>query len=150
RIVPRVSYSSDDAAIVRSVDDQLACGLEPGAADISLKLIHQISASPDHTRPAEVVANLVDDIIGDHIKEVLAFDEILQCLADELEIWLGACISRIFVVRHSLPLCAVAAANSIERRRIIHLRRIQERPTIYPQKPRASPTGGAPATRQLR
>jgi hypothetical protein len=42
----------NDMAVVRFVDDQLVCGPKPDAADISLELIHQVSASPDHTRPA--------------------------------------------------------------------------------------------------
>jgi hypothetical protein len=84
----------NDIAVVRFVDDQLVCGPKPDAADISLELIHQVSASPDHTRPAQLVPNLVDDIVGDDIEEVLAVDEVTECLADQFEIRLGACVER--------------------------------------------------------
>jgi hypothetical protein len=69
-------------AVVRFVDNQLVCGPKPDAADISLELIHQIGAAPpDHTRPAQIVANLVDDLVDHDIEEVLAVDKVPQCLA---------------------------------------------------------------------
>jgi hypothetical protein len=68
-------FDDNDAAVVRSVDDQLVGGQQLDAADISPELGHQIIASSDHARPTQVVADLVRDVVGDDVEEVLTVDE---------------------------------------------------------------------------
>jgi hypothetical protein len=116
----------DDAAVVRFVDDQLVCGLEPDAADLSLDLSHPIGAPANHTGPAQVVANLVDDFVGADIEEALAVDKVPQCLADQREIWLGACVGRIIVITHSRSAVRwIACETPTGRRNVVPVARAQ-------------------------
>jgi hypothetical protein len=43
----------------------------------------------------------VDDIVGDDIEEGLAVDKVTDCLADQFEIRLSACVERIILWRSS-------------------------------------------------
>jgi len=61
------------------------------------------------TPTRHVVQNLVGGALVDDVEEVVAFDQIAQRSANEIEVWVGGCIGRIFRIRHRTAIdCRVA------------------------------------------
>jgi hypothetical protein len=52
-------------------------------------------APPGNAGPVQIVTDLVGDVVGDDIEEVLAVDEIAERPADKVEIGFGAVIGGI-------------------------------------------------------
>jgi hypothetical protein len=70
-------FDDDDTAIVCLVGDQLIGGLKLDILAVGPELGHQIGAPVDNARPTgDIVENLVDDIVGDDVEEVLAINEV--------------------------------------------------------------------------
>jgi len=68
----------DDSASVCLVDNQLIGGLKLDVVAITPELGHQIGASLDNARPtADVVEDLVDEVLGDDVEEVVTIDEVV-------------------------------------------------------------------------
>lgn len=66
-------FDDDETTVVRLVGNQRVGGLKCDVVNIAPELGHQVGPRPDNARPAgEVVADLVNDIVGDDVKEVLA------------------------------------------------------------------------------
>jgi hypothetical protein len=63
----------DDTTVVRLVGNQLIGRLKLDVVAITPELNHQISAPVDNARPTgNLVENLVDDVVGYDVEEVLA------------------------------------------------------------------------------
>ena len=70
-------FDGDDTPVVCLVGDQLIGGLNLDVAAVAPELGYQIGAPLDNARPTgDVIENLVDDIVGDDIEEVLAINEV--------------------------------------------------------------------------
>jgi hypothetical protein len=68
---------------------------------IAFELIHQLGASVDNARPAgDFVENLIDNVVGDDIEEVITVDQVAQRPTNELEVGFGARERRIFLIPH--------------------------------------------------
>ena len=70
-------FDHDDTAAFCLVGNQLIGGLKLDVVAIALELGHQLGAPLDNARPTgEVVKHLVDDVVSDDVKEVLAIDKV--------------------------------------------------------------------------
>jgi hypothetical protein len=70
-------------------------------ANVTSKRIHQVRLSPNDARPAEIIEDLVDGIVADGVKEVLAIHKVTQCTSDQTEVGIGGLIGSVFPRRHS-------------------------------------------------
>jgi hypothetical protein len=69
-----------DAAAVCVVDNQHISGLKLDIVATALELGHQIGSPVDYARPtSDVVEDLVDNVVGNAVEEVLALNEFAQC-----------------------------------------------------------------------
>ncbi len=76
--------------------DQLVGGAKLDVFDIAPELGHQLGPPLDDARPTgEVVEDLVDDVVGDDIEEVLAVDEVAQRPANQIEVGLGGLVGGV-------------------------------------------------------
>lgn len=71
-----------DTACIRCVDNQIVCRLQMDDADVTFERIHQVDSSSNDARPAEIIEDFVDGVVGDDVKEVLAVDKIAQRLSN--------------------------------------------------------------------
>jgi len=63
---------------------------------------YQVSPPLDNARPArEVVENLVNEVVGYDVEEVLAIDKVTQRPPNKLEVRLGARVGSVIRIRHS-------------------------------------------------
>jgi len=70
-------FDDQDTAVVCIVANQLIGRLKLDVVAIALELGHQLGAPLDNARPTgEVVKHLVDDVVSDGVKEVLAIDKV--------------------------------------------------------------------------
>ena len=70
-------FDDEDTTVDCLVGDQLIGGLKLDAVAIALELGHQIRPPPDNARPTgDVVKDLVEDVVGDNVEEMLAINEI--------------------------------------------------------------------------
>jgi hypothetical protein len=61
-------------------------------------------APTDNARPTgDVVEDLVDDIVGDDVEEVLSINEIAQRPSNEIEVRRGGLVGSVFRIRHFGP-----------------------------------------------
>ena len=94
-------FDDDGMAVVCLVGNQLACRLKFDVVAVAPELSHEIGSSPDGLRPTgEVVENLVYDVVGDCVEEVLAINEIAQRPSDETKIGLGALVNSELRIWH--------------------------------------------------
>jgi hypothetical protein len=88
-------------AVVRLVGNQLIRRLKFNVVAVAPEPSHKIGASPDGLRPTgDVVENLVDDIVGDYVEEVLAINEVAQRPSDQIEIGLRALVRSVLRIWH--------------------------------------------------
>jgi len=59
------------------MDNQIICGLQTYDPDVTPERIHQVGSAPNHARPAKIIEDLVDGVVGDDVKEVLAIDKVI-------------------------------------------------------------------------
>jgi hypothetical protein len=70
-------FDDDDTVVICFVGNQLIGRLKLDVVAIASKLGHQIGAPLDDARPTgEVVEHLVDDVVSDDVKEVLAINKV--------------------------------------------------------------------------
>ena len=70
-------FDDDDTAVIRLVGNQLVGRLKLDVFAIALELGHQIGAPLDNARPTgEVVEHLIDDVVSDDVKKVLAINKV--------------------------------------------------------------------------
>jgi hypothetical protein len=70
-------FDDQNTAVVRFVGNQFIRRLKLDVVAIAPELVHQIGASPDHTGPTgKVVEDLVNDIVSDDVKQVLAINKV--------------------------------------------------------------------------
>ena len=70
-------FEDDNTAVVCLVSNQLIGGLKRDVVDIAPELGHQGGSPLNKARPTgEVVENLVNDVVGDDIEEVLAINKV--------------------------------------------------------------------------
>jgi hypothetical protein len=98
-----VDFVLDDDAItiVYSMDNQLIGRLKFDVVAIALELRHQIGAPPDNARPTgDVVENLIDDVVGDDVEEVLAINEVAQRPSNQIEVRGGGIVGGVSRIGH--------------------------------------------------
>ena len=78
----------------------MICGLQVDDADVTPERIHQVGSSANDARPAEIIEDLVDGVIADGVKEVLALHKLTQCTSDQTEVGIGCLIGSVFPGRH--------------------------------------------------
>ena len=88
--------NDNDTASVRCVDNQLVCGLQVDNADVTPKRIHQVGSSPNDTRPAEIIADLVESVVSNDVKEVLPINKLTQRPSNQIEVRVGGLVGSIF------------------------------------------------------
>jgi hypothetical protein len=71
-------FEDDDAAIVSFMDNQFVGRLKCNVVNIAPESSHQVRPPPNYARPAEVIENLVDGVVGHDVEEVLAINEVPQ------------------------------------------------------------------------
>ena len=70
-------FEDDETTVVCLVDNQSIGGLKRDVVDIAPELGHQAGPALDNARPTgEVVADLVNDVVGDDVEEVLAINKV--------------------------------------------------------------------------
>ena len=70
-------FDDDGMAVVCLVGNQLIRRLKFNVVAIAPELSHKFGASSDGPRPTcDVIENLVDNIVGDYVEEVLAINEV--------------------------------------------------------------------------
>jgi hypothetical protein len=94
-------FDDNDMTSVRCVDNQVICGVQLDDVDVTPERIHQIGSSPNDARPAEIIENLVDGVLVDDVKEVLAIDTVTQRQSNHIEVRVGDLVGRVFRSRHS-------------------------------------------------
>jgi len=72
----------DDKAVARSVGDEIVGRLQRDTVDVGPERGHQVGSSQDDARPAQVVENLVDGVVGDDVEKMLAIDVVAQGAPD--------------------------------------------------------------------
>jgi hypothetical protein len=98
----------DDTTVVRLLGNQLIGRLKLDVVAITPELNHQIGAPVDNARPTgNLVENLVDDVVGYDVEEVLAINEVAQSPANQIEVRGGGVIGSVFRVRHFWTLLAL-------------------------------------------
>src|SRR5579859_4032316 len=94
-------FDDDGMAVVCLVRNQLIRRLKFNVVAVALELCHEIGARPDDLRPTgDVVENLVDDVVGDYVEEVLAINEVAQSPSDKIEIGLRTLVGSVFGIAH--------------------------------------------------
>jgi hypothetical protein len=88
--------NDDDMTSVRCMDNQIICGAQFDDVDVTPEPIHQVGSSPNDARPAEIVENFVNRVVGDDVKEVFAIDPVTQRLSNHMEVRVGGLIGSIF------------------------------------------------------
>ena len=77
--------------VVCLVGNQLIGGLKRDVVDIAPELGRQVGPPPNEARPTgEVVEDLVNDVVGDDVEEVLAINKVAQRPSNQVEIRVGA------------------------------------------------------------
>jgi len=69
-------------------------------ADVTPKRIHKLGSSLNDARPAEIIEDLVDGVVGDGVKEVLAIHKVTQGTSDQTEVGIGGLIGGVFPSKH--------------------------------------------------
>jgi len=94
-------FDNPDTVVVCLVDNQLIGRLKRDVVDIAPERGHQVGPPLDDARPTgEVVEDLVDDVVGDDVKEVLAINEVAQCRSNQIEVRGGGFVGSVFRIRH--------------------------------------------------
>ena len=94
-------FDDDGMAVVCLVGNQPISRLKFNVVAVAPELSHKIGASPDGPRPTgDVVENLVDNIVGDYVEEVLAINERAQSVFDQIEIGLRALVRSVLRIWH--------------------------------------------------
>jgi hypothetical protein len=94
-------FDDDGKAVVCLVGNQLIRRLKFDVVAIAPELSHEIRAPPDGLRPTgNVVENLVNDVVGDYVEEVLAINDVAHSPSDQIEIGLRALVDRVFWIAH--------------------------------------------------
>src|ERR1700722_4042094 len=95
-------FDDQDTAAVRLVGNQLISRLKLDVVAIASELIHQIGASLDDAGPAgKVIEDLVNNVVSDGVKEVLAIDKVAERRSNQIEVRLGGLVDSVFRIRHS-------------------------------------------------
>lgn len=103
-------FDDDDTAVIRLVGDQSIGGPERDVVDIAPERGHQVGPPLDDARPAgHVVEHLVDGLVGEGVKEVLAVDEVANRPSDEIEVRGGRRVGSVFRIWH----LALTAAGKV-------------------------------------
>jgi hypothetical protein len=91
----------DGSAVVCHMDYQLVGGLKSDIVHVTPKLRHQFAAPSDYTGPTwNFIENLIDDIVGDDIEEMLANDQIAKGAANQIKVRGGGLVISVFRIRH--------------------------------------------------
>jgi len=97
-------FDDDNTIIVRLVGNELVGGLNPDALAIASEQMHEIGASTGNTGPTgKVVQDLIDGVVSDEVKEVLAINQLAKRLSNQIEVRLGALVLRVFFCLHKEP-----------------------------------------------
>src|SRR6202035_5151446 len=85
--------NDDDMTVVCLMDNQLAGRLKRDVVDIAPERGHQVGPPLYDARPA---GDVVDDVVGDDVEEVLAIDEIAQRSSNQIEVGGGGLVGSVF------------------------------------------------------
>src|SRR5580658_5260884 len=100
-------FDDQDTAAVRLVGNQLISRLKLDVVAIASELIHQIGASLDDAGPTgKLIEDLVNHVVSDDVKEVLAINKVSERSSNQIEVRLGCLVGSVFRVWHSgLSMC---------------------------------------------
>jgi hypothetical protein len=80
-------FDDNNTAAICRVGNQLIGGLKYDVIDIAPELAHQVGSPLDSARPTgEVIENLVNDVVGDNVEEVLAINEVAERPSNQIEV----------------------------------------------------------------
>jgi len=98
----------DGGAVVRSMDYQPVGGLKSDIVHLTPELRHQRAAPSNYPGPSwNFVENLIDDLVGEDIEEMLADDQIPKGPANQFEVGGGGLVLSVSRIRH--PGCSMHA-----------------------------------------
>src|SRR5580698_8678753 len=94
-------FDDQDTAVVCLVGNQFIGRLKLDVVAIASELIHQIGASLDDAGPTgKVIEDLVNHVVSDGIKEVLAINKVAHRPSNQVEVRLGGLVGSVFRIRH--------------------------------------------------
>ena len=90
-------FDDDDMTVVCLMGDQFIGGLKGDIVDIAPECGHQACATLDGARPTrDFVEDLVNEVIGDDVEEVLAINKVAQRPSNQVEVRVGALVGSDF------------------------------------------------------
>jgi hypothetical protein len=94
-------FDDDGMAVDSLVTNQLVGGPKFDIVAIAPELSHEIRSSPDGLRPTgDFVENLVDNVVGKYVEEVLAINDVAQRPPNQIEIGLRTLVNSVSGVSH--------------------------------------------------